>query len=314
MTTAERRPHRAVGVAATARPWYHVPVRLALVLALAAALACSGGVKSVHVTSIVLADGAAPGPLREAGLDDAAIEGAVREALLGAGFRFGEGSRAHRARVDVPSVRLAPPVAAGTSARVEMSVQIELAPAELGKGVPVRETGTAAAALKGGDPRAAWLSAVAEASRHAADGLAIAFAEESKPVEALVSDLGSRDWRVRDHAIRVLADRKSTAAVPALLDRLKDEDARIVHRAVGALAQIGDERAVAPLIDLSRSGDGALAARIARIIGDIGGAEAEGYLLTISSGHPDPRVRRAAREALADMGTRVQKARVAARK
>jgi hypothetical protein len=289
-------------------------VRLALVLPLAAALACSRGAGSVHVTSIGLAGGTAPGPLREAGLDDAAIEGAVREALRDAGFRLGEGSGAHHARIDVPSVRLAPPVAPSGLARVEISVEIELSPAEPGKGLPLRETGTASSPLQGTDPRRAWLSAVAEASRHAAEGLAVAFMEESKTVEALVSDLASKDARVRDHAIRVLADRKSTAAVPALLERLKDPDPRIVHRAVGALAQIGDERAVAPLIDLSRDGDAAIAARVARIIGDIGGAEAEGYLLTIASGHPEPRVRRAAREALAEMGARAQKARMAVRK
>ena len=121
---------------------------------------------------------------------------------------------------------------------------------------------------------------------------------------------------MRDHAVRVLADRRSSAAVPALLDRLKDEDRRVVHRAVGALAQIGDERAVPALIELSRSGDPPLTARIARIIGDIGGAEAEGYLLTLEAGHPDPRVRTAAREALAELDARAadRKGSVAARK
>ncbi len=288
-------------------------MKLALVLPLAAALACSRGARSIHVTSISVSNGAAES-LHEAGLDEGAIEGSAREALRGAGFQVGRGSNAHRARVDVPSVRLAPPAAAGGSARVEITMEIELAPEEPGKAVPVRETGTASAALLGSDPRGAWLAASADASRRAAEGLAIAFEEEAKAVDALVADLGSKDSRVRDHAIRVLADRKSTVAVPALIARLRDDDPRIAHRAIGALAQIGDERAVAPLIDVSRNGDSVLAGRIARIIGDIGGAEAEGYLLTIASGHPDPRVRRAAREALADMGTRTDKARMAARK
>ncbi len=288
-------------------------MKLALVLPLAAALACSRGARSIHVSSISVSDGAAAS-LHEVGLDEAAVERAAREALRGAGFRLGEGSRAHSARIDVPSVRLAPPAEASGAARVEMTIEIELAPAEPGKGLPVRETGTASAALLGTNPRGAWVAASGDASRRAAEGLAIAFDEESKAEPALIADVASKDSRVRDHAIRVLADRRSTAAVPALIARLRDDDPRIAHRAIGALAQIGDERAVAPLIDLSRNGDSVLAGRIARIIGDIGGAEAEGYLLTISSGHPDPRVRRAAREALAEMGTRADKARMAARK
>ncbi len=283
-------------------------------LTVVAALACSRGAGSVHVTSVGLADGAAAGPLREAGIDDPAIQSAVRAALRDAGFRIGDGARPHRARVAVPSVELAPPSAAGAPARIEISVEIELAPVELGVGVPARESGTATATLRAGSPREATLAAFAEASRRAAEGLAVAFAEEAKPVQALVADLASRDARVRDHAIRTLGDRKSTAAVPALVERLKDDDPRIVHRVIGALSQIGDERAVAPLIDLSRGGDAAMAARVARIIGDIGGAEAEGYLLTIASGHPDGRVRRAAREALAEMGTRSEQSRMAARK
>jgi HEAT repeat protein len=171
-------------------------------------------------------------------------------------------------------------------------------------------------AVSGGDPRRAWRAAAERATRQAADGLALAFAEDAKPLEEVIADLSSEDVRLRDHAVRVLAERRSPAAVPALLERLKDEDRRVVHRAVGALAQIGDERAVSPLIELSRSGDPSLTARVARIIGDIGGPEAEGYLLTLEAGHPDPRVRTAARAALQDLEARAaeRKGSVAARK
>ena len=48
----------------------------------------------------------------------------------------------------------------------------------------------------------------------------------------------------------------------------------------------------------------ALVARVARVVGDIGGEEAQGYLLTLEAGHPDPRVRFAAREALGELATR----------
>ena len=288
-------------------------MRIAPALAVALALGCSRTGGPVHVASVRVASGAVDGPLLEAGLDDAALEREARAALGRAGFKMGEGARAHRAEVDVASVRLAPPAAPGAPARVEVSVEIELTRAEAAGGSR-REVGTLAAPLGGSDPAAAWASALAGAAKEAAERLALGFAEEAKTTAALVEDLGSKDARVREQAIRVVADRKAAAAVPALLEQLKDDDPRLVHRAVGALAQIGDARAVPPLIDLSRSGDPALAARVARVIGDIGGAEAEGYLLTIGSGHPDARVRRAAAEALADMRAREERARATARK
>jgi HEAT repeat protein len=126
--------------------------------------------------------------------------------------------------------------------------------------------------------------------------------------------VAAKDPRVREHAIRALGDRRSRAAVPVLVGRLKEEEPRLAHRIVGALAQIGDERAVPALIEVSRAADGAVTARVARHIGDIGGAEAEGYLLTLASGHADPRVRKAAREALAEMTARAKEAALAARK
>jgi hypothetical protein len=247
-------------------------------------------------------------PLREAGLDDTAVEAATREGLAGAGFSLGEGGRSYRAQVDVAGVRLLPPDSPAGPPRVEVAVGIELTPAAPGKGSARRETGSGVAPLAGGDPRAAWRSALALAAREAADGLALGFAEEGKSLEKLLADLESKDARVRDHAVRVLADRRSAAAVPAIIARLRDEDGAVARRAVGALAQIGDERAVAPLIELSQSDDPALTARIARLIGDIGGGEAEGYLLTIEAGHPDPRVRGAAREALREMRARAEQA------
>lgn len=276
---------------------------LALALGLAAA-ACARGPEPVHVVALRVADGGVTGPLREAGIDERTLDDAARAGLRGAGFASGEGGRPYRAEVSVASVRLAPPNASGGAPRVELTVELSLMPASPGSGGAARETGTAAAPLTGGDPSSAWRSALVQASRRAADALALAFAEEAKPLEKVLADLGSSDPRLREHAVRVLAERRSADAVPALIGRLKDEDPRVVHRAVGALAQIGDPRAVAPLIDLSRSGDASLAARVARLVGDIGGPEAEGYLLTVEAGHPDPRVRTAARDALAEMHAR----------
>jgi hypothetical protein len=279
--------------------------RLALPAALAAALlgACSRGPGPVHVVSVRVSGSTVGEPLREAGMDDAAVEAAARTALHGAGFRLSAGERAHRAVVSVAAVRLAPPGASGGAPRAEVALELELAPAEPGKGGVTRETGTAAVPLAG-DPRAAWRTALSDAAARAAEGLALAYAMEVKPIAALVDDLASKDARVREHAVRVLADRRSPDAVPALIARLEDPDPKVAHRAVGALAQTGDPRAVGPLIELSRSGDPLLTARVARLIGDVGGDEAEGYLLTLEAGHPDPRVRRAAREALGELRER----------
>jgi hypothetical protein len=260
------------------------------------------------VAQVRLAGGNLAEPLREAGLDDASVVAAAREGLAGAGFSLGKGGRVWRAEVDVAGVRLAPPELAGGAPRVEVAIALELAPAEPGRGGARRETGTGIAPLAGSDPRAAWRQAVALAARDAADGLALGFLEEGKSVEKLIADLESKDARVRDHAVRVLAERRSAAAVPAIIRRLRDENGAVARRAIGALAQIGDERAVGPLIELSQSDEPGLTARVARLIGDIGGAEAEGYLLTIEAGHPDPRVRSAAREALRDLRARADQA------
>lgn len=281
-------------------------MRLLLALALTVVAACSRGPGPIHVTSVRVADGAVTPALREAGIDEAALGDAANAALRGVGFELGEGSRPYRAEVSIASVRLTAPNASGGLPELEVSVGLELSPAQPGGGGTAREAGTAAAPITGSDPAAVSRTALAQATRRAAEALMLVFVEERKPVQKVIADLESKDARVREHAVRVLGDRRAAAAVPALIARLQDEDPRIVHRAVGALAQIGDPRAVGPLIDVSRSGDGSLAAQVARIIGDIGGPEAEGYLLTVEAGHPDPRVRKAARDALADMRARAE--------
>jgi hypothetical protein len=263
---------------------------------------------------VTLADGAVGAALREAGLDEAAVAGAAREALRDAGFRLGDGSRAHHALVSVASVRFVPGGSRGP--RVEVAVEIALAPAGRDEAAPRRDAGTGSAPLAAGrTPREAWLGALATAARRAADAHALAFAAEDKPAPELIRDLDAAgDPRVREHAVRVLGERRTREAVPALIRRLGDGEPRVAHRAVAALAQIGDERAVGPLIDLTRDGDPALGARLLRYVGDIGGREAEGYLLTVEAGHPDPRFRAAAREALEELSARAKDAPVAARK
>jgi hypothetical protein len=270
----------------------------------------------VHVSAIRVADGAVSGALREAGIDEAVLDAAARDGLREAGFRLGSsGERAYRARLEVVGVRLVPPVAVEGGARAEVTVEVELAPADRGAGGARRETASASAPLAAAaSAREAWLAALGQAVRRAADGLALAFAEEGKPVDDLVADLSATDARVRELAIRVLGDRRARPAVPALLGRLGEEDARLQMRIVAALVQIGDERAVPALIELSRAGDAAHMARLVRFVGDVGGPEAEGYLLTLDSGHPDGRIRKAAREALGEMRARAKDAALATRK
>lgn len=288
-----------------------VGVCAALVLA-----ACSRRREPIHVDTIRVAEGALSAPLREAGLDEAALAGAAREALRAAGFDIRPGKRPHRALLDVPSVRLLPAGAGGAGPRVEVSVEIALAASEAGQHEPPRREGATAALplASAPTPREAWLAAVTQAAQRAAEGIALAIAAEDKPAAELLADLGAKDGRVREQAIRVLGERRSRAAVPALIGRLKEEDPRLVQRVIAALAQIGDERAVPALIEASRGGDAALTARLVRYIGDIGGTEAEGYLLTLESGHPDRRVRKAAREALDEMTARAKEAALATRK
>jgi hypothetical protein len=256
------------------------------------------------VASVRVAGGTLAGPLREAGLDAATLESAALAALQAAGFRAGAGERTYRARVDVLGVRLAAPETEGGGPRVEVAVEITLAP-EPGLHAPLlRDSGTGQAAVGAEGPGEAFRRAVAAAARDAAEGLALGVAAEEKPVDQVMADLSSADPRVRDHAVRALADRRSPQAVPALVERLEDTDGDVVQRAVGALAQIGDPRAVGPLIDLAQRSEPEQAARLVRVIGDLGGPDATGYLLTLQSGADDRRLRRAAREALRDLRAR----------
>ncbi|HUL58174.1 MAG TPA: HEAT repeat domain-containing protein [Anaeromyxobacteraceae bacterium] len=284
----------------------------AAVVAAAVLSACGRG--TVSIESVRVSEPADAASMAEAGIDRGAVETAVREGLAGAGFRLGGGrGRVYHARATLTALRVVP--AAGGQARLEAALEIELAPAgPPGSGESVREAGVGAQALEGTSPAQAFHAALEAAARDAAAGLALGFAEAGKGEAALVADLSSRDARVRTRAVRLLGERGATGAVPGLLERLRDPDPSVQHAAVGALARIRDPRAVGPIIDLSRRGDPAMAARLARIVGDIGGPEAEGYLLTLESGHPDPRVRRAAHEALSEMQSRASEARGAARR
>jgi len=170
----------------------------------------------------------------------------------------------------------------------------------------LRETASGAEPIGAGPRplREAFSRATAQALSRALDGFAVLIAAERKGDEALLADLTAQDARARDSAVRVLADRRSRAAVPALVERLGDPDPEVVERAIGALGQIGDERAVSALVRLAQRRTGPSVAQLARIIGDIGGPDARAYLLTLASGHLDPLVRGAAQQALDELEAR----------
>jgi hypothetical protein len=284
-------------------------MRRGVLIALAACgvvLASGCGRRSAYVASVR----ASAGPYREQlaalGLGRAALEDAARQGLGDAGLRMGGGRRSYRARLEVVAFR-AGRARPGGDPTAELVLDLELSPVgeESGQAIPLVETGYGVQPAPSGLDAHAWREALAGAVRQAATGLALALSEEEKPTRKLIADLESSDPRLREQAMRVLADRRAGEAVEALIRHLRDPDRDLRERAAGALAQIRDPRAVGPLIEHSReTEDGVETARYARIIGDIGGGEARGYLETLEAGDPDPRVRTAAREALGDMAAR----------
>jgi HEAT repeat protein len=253
------------------------------------------------ITGVTVVQGDGSSRLEALGLDRDELRFMTLRALgRTAGFQVpsGEparGARRCRAGVSILDARLS---TKGTTT-AEVLVRLEVAPGE--DADAISETVRSAESVEPGEAvLAAFRRAIEGGAARAASGLALALTEAQKPDALVIQDLESGDPRLRDLAVRVLADRKNPVAVPALLARLQDPDPDVADRAVGALAQIGDPRAVGPIIELSRRREGPFVAQMVRIVGDIGGAEAEAYLETMLAGHPDPAVASAAREALRD--------------
>jgi hypothetical protein len=275
--------------------------------------ACRGTPPRV-VERVTVAEGLSPGRLAALGLDPEDLRRAALEAFAATpGFavtppqppRGAIRCRATVALLEARAVLEPLPGGPAESAvpRAVASVELEVAP--VGGEEVVREAARWAEPMGVGEESTRALRrAVEGAARKAAGFLAMALAEAAKPDAKVVADLEAGDARLRDYAVRVLADRRNPAAVPALVARLGDSDPEVVERAVGALAQIRDRRAVVPLIELSHRREGPSVAQLARIIGDIGGSEAESFLLTLASGHPEPGVRSAAAEALREIEAR----------
>jgi hypothetical protein len=148
---------------------------------------------------------------------------------------------------------------------------------------------------------AAFSAALDDAVRDGVAALGAQIDARHKSDDALLKDLTAADPRVRDFAIRVLADRRSPAAVPQLIARLQDPSPEVARRAAGALIAIGDRRAVVPLIEMTRHRHAEDVGPILYAIASLGGAEAEAFLFTLESGAPDEETRRAAKGAYEDL-------------
>ena len=148
---------------------------------------------------------------------------------------------------------------------------------------------------------AAFTAAFEGALRDAVAALGAQIDARNKTDEALLKDLTAADPRVRDYAIRVLADRRSPAAVPQLIARLQDPTPEVARRAAGALIAIGDRRAVIPLIEMTRHRRAEDVGPILYAIASLGGPEAEAFLFTLESGASDEETRRAAKGAYEDL-------------
>jgi hypothetical protein len=119
-----------------------------------------------------------------------------------------------------------------------------------------------------------------------------------RPDGALQQDLLSKDERVREYALRVLAERRHPAAAPLLIRQLEDDNPQEVRRAIGVLAEMKAPAAVPALIDLMKDREIGFAQEVVFAIGEIGGTEAEAYLFTVAQGHDQPDVQAAAQQAL----------------
>lgn len=114
----------------------------------------------------------------------------------------------------------------------------------------------------------------------------------------LVQDLQATDARIREFALRTLAERKHPAAAPLLIEQLKSTDPDTVRRAIGSLVEMRAASAVPALIDLSRGKEVGFLQEIVFALGEIGGSEAEAYLYTVAQGHDQPAIQAAAQQAL----------------
>lgn len=146
--------------------------------------------------------------------------------------------------------------------------------------------------------RTALREALKRALTQVSEAAGMQMAAADREDAALLQDLQSQDDRVREFALRVLADRRNPAAAPLLIRQLQDEDPQSVRQAIGALVEMKARDAVPALIELVKDREIGFVQEVVFAIGEIGGTEAEAYLFTVAQGHDQPDVQAAAKQAL----------------
>jgi hypothetical protein len=146
--------------------------------------------------------------------------------------------------------------------------------------------------------RKALREALETALRQVSESAVLQLAALDRDDAGLVQDLQATDPRIREFALRTLAERRHPAAAPLLIEQLKSTDADTVRRAIGALVEMRAANAVPALIDLARGKEVGFLQEIVFALGEIGGAEAEAYLYTVAQGHDQPAIQAAAQQAL----------------
>jgi hypothetical protein len=146
--------------------------------------------------------------------------------------------------------------------------------------------------------RTALREALEASLRQVSESAVLQLSAVERESAALVQDLQATDQRIREFALRTLAERRHPAAAPLLLEQLKSSDADTVRRAIGALVEMRAASAVPALIDLARGKEVGFLQEIVFALGEIGGIEAEAYLYTVAQGHDQPAIQAAAQQAL----------------
>ncbi|MBM7117284.1 HEAT repeat domain-containing protein [Archangium primigenium] len=146
--------------------------------------------------------------------------------------------------------------------------------------------------------RKALREALLRGLQQVTDAASLQLAAVGRPDAALLVDIQSPDERVREFALRVLAERRNPAATPMLLRQLQDEDVQVARQAMGALVEMKERAAIPALIDLVKDRETGFVQEVVFAIGEIGGTEAEAYLFTVAQGHDQPAVQAAAQQAL----------------
>ncbi len=147
--------------------------------------------------------------------------------------------------------------------------------------------------------QAAMRTALESVLRQVTDSAVLQLTALERSDEVLLQDLQAADSRLREFALRTLAERRHPAAAPLLIERLKEAtDVEGVRKAMGTLVEMKARSAVPVLIDLVRGRDLGFVQEVVFAVGEIGGPEAEAYLYTVAQGHDAPSVQAAAQQAL----------------